>query len=134
MKIAITEAFHSVSDLVQQTAEAAATDHYGYRPTDDVRTLCALIAHIVDGHRYYCAHARGSTVEWSDAVERQAPDPAEAVRLLRASIEDCTAALAADEVRLGPMIDNLAHTNLHYGNLVTYVRELGITPPSSQPH
>jgi uncharacterized damage-inducible protein DinB len=25
----------------------------------------------------------------------------------------------------------IAHTNLHYGNLVTYMRMLGLTPPSS---
>ena len=31
----------------------------------------------------------------------------------------------------GPLIDNVAHTSLHYGNVITYMRLLGLTPPSS---
>ena len=30
-----------------------------------------------------------------------------------------------------PLIQNLGHTNLHYGNLITYMRMLGLVPPSS---
>jgi len=35
--------------------------------------------------------------------------------------------------RLGIMDFNTAHNMEHYGNLVTYMRVLGMVPPSSQP-
>jgi hypothetical protein len=30
---------------------------------------------------------------------------------------------------VGELIDNVGHTNLHYGNIVTYMRMLGLVPP-----
>jgi hypothetical protein len=32
---------------------------------------------------------------------------------------------------IGQLMANVAHTNLHYGNLITYIRMLGMVPPSS---
>jgi hypothetical protein len=32
---------------------------------------------------------------------------------------------------LGMLIQNFGHANLHYGNMVTYMRMLGLVPPSS---
>ena len=29
------------------------------------------------------------------------------------------------------LIQNFGHVNLHYGNIVTYMRMLGLVPPSS---
>jgi hypothetical protein len=29
------------------------------------------------------------------------------------------------------LMANVGHTNLHYGNLITYIRMLGMVPPSS---
>ena len=34
--------------------------------------------------------------------------------------------------RANPLINNLAHNNEHYGNLVTYMRAKGLVPPSSE--
>jgi uncharacterized damage-inducible protein DinB len=31
------------------------------------------------------------------------------------------------------VLENTAHDNEHYGNIVTYMRMLGMVPPSSQP-
>ncbi len=42
----------------------------------------------------------------------------------------CEAAYAGTgEVAL--LVENLGHTNLHYGNVITYIRMLGLVPPSS---
>jgi hypothetical protein len=35
-------------------------------------------------------------------------------------------------LRLRPLMDNVAHNNLHYGNLVTYLRLNGLVPPSTE--
>jgi hypothetical protein len=34
---------------------------------------------------------------------------------------------------MGRLIQNHAHNNEHYGNMVTYMRIKGIVPPSSDP-
>ena len=34
--------------------------------------------------------------------------------------------------RANPLINNLAHNNEHYGNIVTYMRAKGLVPPSSE--
>lgn len=49
---------------------------------------------------------------------------------LKRSIEACNAA-SGDGGTVGPMIGNVGHTNLHYGNIMTDVRTLGLVPPSS---
>jgi hypothetical protein len=69
-------------------------------------------------------------VEWSDAIEKGRTDKATLVQTLRQATEACNAAYAGGgQVRA--LIDNIGHTNLHYGNLITYLRMLGLTPPSS---
>jgi hypothetical protein len=32
---------------------------------------------------------------------------------------------------LGALLANVSHTNLHYGNIITYMRMLGLAPPSN---
>lgn len=45
-----------------------------------------------------------------------------------------TGSLATGETmkRYGALVHNTAHINEHYGNIVTYLRIKGLTPPSSQ--
>jgi uncharacterized damage-inducible protein DinB len=33
--------------------------------------------------------------------------------------------------QLAPLIANFGHVNLHYGNITTYMRMLGLVPPST---
>jgi uncharacterized damage-inducible protein DinB len=37
-----------------------------------------------------------------------------------------------ERIRARPFLENIAHTNEHYGNIVTYLRERGLVPPSTQ--
>jgi uncharacterized damage-inducible protein DinB len=30
-----------------------------------------------------------------------------------------------------PLLQNISHSSLHYGNMITYLRMMGLTPPSS---
>lgn len=57
-------------------------------------------------------------MEWSDAVEKGKIDKATVVQKLKQSIDGCNAAYTGS-------------TSLHYGNLITYMRMLGLKPPSS---
>jgi hypothetical protein len=48
---------------------------------------------------------------------------------LKEALDACSAAHEAGQ--LGPLIANFGHVNLHYGNMATYMRMLGLVPPSS---
>jgi uncharacterized damage-inducible protein DinB len=129
-KAALAGGFTEVAGWVARAAELVPADQYGYRPVESVRTVGQLIGHIADAHNYYCARAGGRNVEWSDPVEKGPADKATLLRQLTQSIETCNAAYAANG-RADQLTGNLGHTSLHYGNLITYLRMLGLTPPSS---
>lgn len=123
-------AFQEVSVNVSKAADMVPADKYNYRPAPTVRTFAQQIGHIADSHNYYCARAAGKNVEWADAIEKGPQDKATLVQKLKASNDACTAAYAGAG-QFNPLIDNVGHTNLHYGNIITYLRMLGMVPPSS---
>ena len=126
---ALQKEFATVSGYVTKSAEMIPAEKYSYQPVKTVRTVGQLIAHIADGYNYFCANGSGKKVEWSDAVEKGATDKATVTAKLKQATDACTAAYAAGGAP--PLIENYGHTNLHYGNLITYLRMLGLVPPSS---
>jgi uncharacterized damage-inducible protein DinB len=124
------ESFAEVSGAILKAAEAVPADKYTYQPAKTVRTFGQLIGHIADGYTYFCAAASGKKVEWSDAIEKGGTDKATLLQKLKQSTASCTSAYK-DSGQVGELIRNIAHTNLHYGNVITYMRMLGLVPPSS---
>ena len=122
--------FGQVSAWVSRAADMVPADKYSYRPTQSVRTFGEQIAHLADSYAYYCAQGAGRNVEWSDANEKGKTDKATLVPKLRETLATCTPAYATPK-NIGALIENVGHTNLHYGNIITYMRMLGLTPPSS---
>lgn len=127
---ALRKSFGEVSGWVTKAADLVPADKYTYRPAQSVRTYGQLIGHIADGHTYYCGLAAGRNAQWSDAIEKGTTDKATLAQKLKQSIDACNAAYGGAG-QVGPMIDNVGHTNLHYGNIITYLRMLGLVPPSS---
>ena len=68
----VTKGFAQVADWITQSAESVPAEKYSFKPTDGVRTFGQLVAHIVDGYRFYCRLAKGP-VEWTDTVEKTVP-------------------------------------------------------------
>ena len=122
--------FTEVSGWVTKAADLVPADKYSYRPVASVRTFGQLIAHIADGYNYYCATASGRKVQWSDAIEKGPTDKAALVQKLKQSTDACNAAYVATS-QSGQLVGNIAHANLHYGNIITYMRMLELVPPSS---
>lgn len=120
--------FDEVSGWVLKAADLVPADKYSYKPVPAVRSFGQLIGHIADGQNYYCARAAGRTVEWSDAVEKGSQDKAVLIQKLKDSNAVCAAASTG---AVGPLMANVAHDNLHYGNIITYMRMLSLVPPSS---
>jgi hypothetical protein len=126
----LRKSFGELSGWVTKAADLVPADKYTYRPAQSVRTFGQLIAHVADAHNYYCARAAGRNVQWSDAIEKGSTDKATLAQKLKQSIDACNTVYGGAS-QVGPLIENVGHTNLHYGNIITYVRMLGLVPPSS---
>jgi uncharacterized damage-inducible protein DinB len=123
--------FNEVNGWVMKAAEMVPADKYNYRPVDTVRTYGQMIAHIIDSYNYFCAHGVGNPVEWSDAVEKGGTDKDTLLPKLKEAVGRCNAAYSSGNAQLKPLFANVGHTSMHYGNLITYMRMLGLKPPSS---
>jgi hypothetical protein len=122
--------FVEVSGWVARAAELVPADKYAYRPASTVRTFGQLVAHVADAYQYYCARGAGRTTEWTDTIEKSAVTKDAIVQRLKQAAEACGPAYAGTGP-VAPLMENVGHTSLHYGNMITYMRMLGLTPPSS---
>lgn len=127
----VRNGFKEVNDWVLKAAETVPADKYNYKPVDTVRTFGQLVAHITDSYNFFCARGAGNKVEWSEAVEKGGTDKDTLLPKLKEAIGRCYAAYGATNAQFGPLMANVGHTNLHYGNMITYIRMLGLKPPSS---
>ena len=121
--------FGELSGWILKAAEMVPAGTYSYKPAASVRTFGELLGHIADGSNYFCGRADGKKVQWSDETATGTTDKATVVPKLKRALDACTAAHGTGQ--LGMLIENFGHVNLHYGNMVTYLRMLGLVPPSS---
>ena len=127
----LTKGFNEVNGWVLKAAEAVPADKYNYKPVDTVRTFGQLIAHITDSYNYFCAQGVGNKVEWSEAVEKGATDKDTLLPKLKEAVGRCNTAYSSGNAQHRPLFMNVGHTSLHYGNMITYMRMIGLKPPSS---
>ena len=123
--------FNEVNEWVVKAADMVPADKYNYKPVDTVRTFGQLIGHITDSYNYFCAVGAGNKVQWSDAVEKGTTDKDTLLPKLKEAVGRCNATYGSSTAKLRPLFANVGHTNLHYGNIITYMRMLGLKPPSS---
>jgi uncharacterized damage-inducible protein DinB len=123
--------FNEVNEWVVKAADMVPADKYNYKPIDTVRTFGQLIAHITDSYNYFCAHGVGNKVQYTDAVEKAGTDKDTLLPTLKEAVGKCNAAYGSSNAQFRPLFSNLGHTNLHYGNIITYLRMMGLKPPSS---
>jgi hypothetical protein len=131
---AVKFGFDEVSGWLLAAAELVPPDKYAYKPVGTVRSFGELVAHAADGMNWNCGSAKAAKdVAWSDAVEKSKAGTGKAavISALKQASSGCTAAHAMPTARFHQLMANVAHLNLHYGNAITYLRMLGLTPPSS---
>ena len=127
----VRKGFQEVSGWVSKSADMVPAEKYNYKPVDTVRTFGQLIGHITDSLNYFCANGAGNKVQWADPAEKGTTDKATLVPKLKEAVDKCNAVYGSDSAQIEPLLENIAHTNLHYGNLITYLRMMGMKPPSS---
>lgn len=131
---------------IVQTAEMVSEELYGFRPTDEVRTLGQMLAHIADGQYLFCSVAAGEENPNSENLEETRTTKAEITEALSEAFGYCDRVYASMSDAEGSAMRNLfgremaaaavlafntTHNYQHYGSLVTYMRINGIVPPSS---
>ncbi len=135
-----------VSGAVVRAAEKMPEENYSFKPTPDVRSFGQLVGHVADASTMFCSNAIGETVAPKN-IEKTKTTKADLVAALKDGVAYCTKAFDSmtdakggqmikmfnfDLARLTVFSINSAHTDEHYGNMVTYMRLKGIVPPTSE--
>jgi len=135
-----------VSGEVIAAAEKMPEENYSFKPTADVRSFGQLIGHVADAQYSFCSTAAGDSLS-PKGIEKTKTSRAELVAALKDAVAYCNKVYSAmtdakgsqmvklmqfNVARLSVLSVNTAHTDEHYGNMVTYLRMKGIVPPSSE--
>jgi hypothetical protein len=135
-----------VSSGVVGAAVKMPEENYSFKPTPEVRSFGQLVGHVADASSNFCAQAVGETVQPKN-IEKTKTSKADLVAALKDAVAYCNKSFdAMNDVKGGEMIKlfgfnlarltvfsiNTAHTDEHYGNMVTYMRIKGIVPPTSE--
>ena len=135
-----------VSGEVVAAAEKMPEENYSFKPTPEVRSFGQLVGHVADAQYGFCSAAIGEASPVK-GIEKTKTSKADLVAALKDGVAYCNKAFAGmtdakgsqmvkmmnyEVARLTILSVNTAHTDEHYGNMVTYLRLKGIVPPSSE--
>jgi uncharacterized damage-inducible protein DinB len=136
-----------MSGAVIRAAEKMPEENYGFKPTPEVRSFGQLVGHEADANYNFCSLAAGETNPAKN-IEKTKTSKADLVAALKDAVAYCnktfdgmTDATGSQIVKLFGTMNlarltvlslNTAHTDEHYGNMVTYLRLKGIVPPTSE--
>lgn len=147
---AVTQSLQGLFNVTKTNILASARmldeELYSFRPTEEVRSMGELFAHIANAQFAFCSAAAGESSPATENYEESRTTKAQIVDALETGFGYCdqvysgmTDAKGAGAVTFfngpntshGVLAFNSAHNYEHYGNLVTYMRLNGIVPPSS---
>jgi uncharacterized damage-inducible protein DinB len=139
---------------ILQAAEQVPDDIFNLRPgpQKEVRTFGQIIGHLATFNYLWCSQAKQEKNPGEGHDFEKLETRAELVKALKDAFAYCDGVYAnltdasglevisiigengkpARVARMSLLMQNLAHNNEHYGNLVTYMRIKGFVPPSSQ--
>jgi uncharacterized damage-inducible protein DinB len=138
--------YGSMGGDVVAGAQKMPEENYSFKPTPEVRSFGQLVGHIADANFMFCSMVIGEANPSKD-IEKNKTSKADLVAALKDSIAYCNKAFDgmtdAKGAELIPFMNfklakisvlslNTAHTDEHYGNMVTYMRLKGIVPPTSE--
>ena len=135
-----------VSGVVIGAAEKMPEENYAFKPTPEVRSFGQLVGHVADAQYMFCSLATGEPKAMKE-IEKTKTSKVALVAALKDAVAYCDKAYTSMTdaqgsqmvkfmnftlARLTVLSLNTAHTDEHYGNMVTYLRLKGIVPPSSE--
>jgi uncharacterized damage-inducible protein DinB len=131
---------------VLKSAEEMPEENYSFKPTESVRSFGQLVGHVADGQYEFCSAVVGDGMKPPE-VEKNKTTKADLIEGLKTAFAYCDKAyngltdaqvatsvkfFGRDMAKLTVLNFNTAHTDEHYGNMVTYLRMKGLVPPSSK--
>jgi len=147
----VTSSLKGLHDItrasIMDTAELLGEDLYSYRPTDEVRSAGQILAHVANAQYMICSVAAGEDSPATENFEESRTTKAQIIEALEMGFTYCDGVydemsdergsagvtfFGSPNTAHGVLAFNSAHNYEHYGNLVTYMRINGITPPSSR--
>ena len=135
-----------VSNAVMGAAQKMPEENYSFKATPDVRSFGQLVGHVADASFMFCSQAMGEASQPRN-IEKTKTSKADLVAALKEGVAYCNKALdSMTDTKGTEMVKlfnfqiakltlfslNTAHTDEHYGNMVTYLRLKGIVPPTSE--
>jgi uncharacterized damage-inducible protein DinB len=135
-----------VSNAVVGAAEKMPEENYSFKPTPEVRSFGQIVGHVADASYMFCSQTLGEANPAKD-IEKTKTSKAALVAALKDGVAYCNKAFDSmtdakgsqmvkffnfDLAKLTLFSINSAHTDEHYGNMVTYLRLKGIVPPTSE--
>ena len=135
-----------MSGAVVKAAEKMPEENYSFKPTPDVRSFGQLVGHVADASYMFCAKAAGEENSPKN-IEKTKTSKADLVAAIKEAVAHCNKAFdGMTDAKGSEMVKlfnfnlakitllslNTAHTDEHYGNMVTYMRLKGIVPPTSE--
>jgi uncharacterized damage-inducible protein DinB len=142
---AVNTLYQQVRGWITKAAEQMPEENYSFKPTPEVRSFGQLIGHLANSQYEFCVPAKGEASPNKTDFEKVTAK-ADLVKGLKDAFAYCDPLYEMSDAKAGEQIDffgskgsrlwvlmfNVAHSNLHYGNIVTYMRLKGMVPPSSQ--
>jgi uncharacterized damage-inducible protein DinB len=135
-----------VSNAVVGAAEKMPEENYSFKPTPEVRSFGQIVGHVADASYMFCSQTLGEANP-TKGIEKTKTSKVDLVAALKDAIAYCNRAFDSmtdakgsqmvklfnfDIAKLTLFSLNTAHTDEHYGNMVTYLRIKGIVPPTSE--
>ena len=141
----VTPLYNQFKEWIIASAEQMPEQHYSFAPTAEVRTFGRIVGHVANASYIFCSGAQGDENPNGDDFE-ELTSKAEFIAELKKAFAYCDGAyemgdgtamertrfFGQENTRLWVLTFNATHNAEHYGNLVTYLRIKGLTPPSSQ--
>lgn len=138
------------SDKFIQLSEALPAEKYGWKPTEGVRSIAEVFAHVISAN-YYFASKLGAEIPKEinmETLEKELTKKEDILAALKKSYEVVDKAIknTKDEdlvkkveypfpgefTNMTSILIILSHSNEHLGQLITYARMNNITPPWSK--
>ncbi len=135
-----------VSGAVIGAAQKMPEENYSFKPAPEVRSFGQIIGHVADASYMFCSMALGEANP-NKGIEKTKTSKADLVAALKDAVAYCNKSFDSmtdtkgsqmvkfmnyDIAKLTLYTINTAHTDEHYGNMVTYLRMKGIVPPTSE--
>jgi len=130
---------------IVRAAEQMSEADYSFKPVPNVRTFAQMVLHVADDEMGWCAQILGEPLKQTQ-FEKTLTTKADVLKAIRDAGTYCEKAYAmtdaqaaemttiwrAQQSKIRGLMDNATHDWEHYGNIITYMRIKGLTPPSSQ--